>query len=442
MKKSVSLVMALCIVLAFSLSAMAADKEITWMVGTTAEQLVGYQALMDHFEAETGIKVNIVPNESSKIREKLTAMIAAKKIPEFTCWGTKFVDWAARGAMAPLDEYVANSDVIDLSLFDEGAIRAMTWNDQLWALPYCSTSYVLYYNQDLFDEMGIEYPYHTWDDESWTLEAFIELAQQMTLDNEGRNALDPAFDKENIVQYGLASPLDYWMAIWYYGGDWVAQDGKTYIGDSEEAIQSLQLFSDFYNKYYICPNTAAAETFAQGGNVMLTGKCAMTMDGSWSASSYIQAPFKWNISALPKGTQHALVDYTDAFGIGGGCADPESMWVFIEWLYSDVDHVMEFYGANSAYLTLPSFKPAKELIWQKIEEKFPELNIEILKTLSDVPERKPIYARYSPFYGELDVLLKNEVRDAIRTGEETDVRKLLTDEDRVERIKAILNQEL
>jgi hypothetical protein len=62
---------------------------------------------------------------------------------------------------------------------------------------------LLHYNRKLFEDAGINYP--PLDSDDWTWDKVVEVAKLLTVDEEGRNALDPNFDPARVVQHGLGS---------------------------------------------------------------------------------------------------------------------------------------------------------------------------------------------------------------------------------------------
>ena len=71
----------------------------------------------------------------------------------------------------------------------------------------------IYVNGGLFEKAGLTLPR-----EGWTYDEYLSLAQQLTLDSQGRNAADPQFDPDDIVQYGTTVP--------YWGGTNTTGDGS------------------------------------------------------------------------------------------------------------------------------------------------------------------------------------------------------------------------
>lgn len=440
MKKLLSALICLCLMLALVVPAMAEDDPITWLCSSNAAQMAGYQALLDRFTAETGVPSELIAGSYSDLYPKLQSMIAAKQVPEFAAWGTEFVPWAARGAMTPLTEFLEGSS-LNLDDFEASALEAMSWNGELYQLPYTANTCVLFYNEELFDAAGLDYPTTDWDDDTWTMEAFVEVAQKLTLDSEGRNALDPDFDAGNIVQFGVSGMQASWFYPWYYGGDWTNKEATEYTGNQPEAIQGVQAVYDLIHKYHVMPTTAQSEALASGGDVFATGKAAMKVDGNWSVSGMQEVTFSWNIACSPIGTQHSLVQFTDGIGIGGGCANPEGMFTFLEWLFTSEANMMEFLGASNGYLCIPTYKPVQEAIYAKIAEMYPGLNIEVLQNTTKVEEGTPVWMRYNANWNEFNTTLANEIIDPISLGEKT-AEEVMADPDIVEMMNEILNQEI
>lgn len=441
MKKLMSALICLCLMLTFVVPAMAEADPVTWLCSSNATQLAGYQALFARFTEETGIPAEVIAGDYSELYPKLQSMIAAKQIPEVACWGTEFVPWAARGIMEPLDAYVER-DGFDLTQFDASALDALSWNGELYQLPYNTNTCILFYNVDLFDAAGLEYPTTDWNDETWTMEAFVELAQKLTLDSEGRNAADPEFDAENIVQFGVSGMQSWWFYPWYYGGDWTNKEATEYTGNTEEAMKGVQAIYDLIHKYHVMPTSAQSEALAGGGDLFGAGKAAMSVNGNWSIAGMAEsATFEWNIACSPIGTQHSLVMFTDGMGIGRGSANPDGMWEFLKWLYGDVNNVIEFLGAANGYLCVPSFIPAKEPIFAKIKEMYPNVNLEVLTSASEVASACPVWMRYNPNWNEFNTTIANEIIDPIQLGEAT-AYDLMADEDMIATLNELLNQEI
>lgn len=78
-----------------------------------------------------------------------------------------------KGAIASLDDYIAE-DGIDLSQY-AGVTDQVTVDGSLYELPFRNDFWVLFYNKDLFDAKGVDYPTN-----DMTFEEYDALAREMT----------------------------------------------------------------------------------------------------------------------------------------------------------------------------------------------------------------------------------------------------------------------
>lgn len=78
-----------------------------------------------------------------------------------------------KNAIIPLDSYI-NADGVDLKKY-AGTTDQVTVDGQLYELPFRNDFWVLFYNKDIFDKAGVDYPTNdmTWDQ-------YDELARKVT----------------------------------------------------------------------------------------------------------------------------------------------------------------------------------------------------------------------------------------------------------------------
>ncbi len=135
-----------------------------------------WQAAADAFhEANPNVTVEIVDISSQEYGDKVNIMLSGgdttdiitiKDIPGYN-------GLISRSQIDSLNSYVEAAG-IDLSAF-AGAAEDLTKDGELYSLPFRSDIWILYYNTDLFDAAGVDYPTN---DLSWA--QFEELARQMT----------------------------------------------------------------------------------------------------------------------------------------------------------------------------------------------------------------------------------------------------------------------
>ncbi len=190
----------------------------------------------------------------------------------------------------------ANSNVLEpvgstanLSQYDENILKSLSWNGQLYAVPRDVSNPVIFYNKDLFDKYGVEYPA-----DDWTFEEFLSKAQKLTRDG----VFGVSFEEE---------PLFFLPYLMSEGGGILSDDLAKIIIDTPESQRGLTFYADLRKKYHAAPmaNESASATMAQ---MFLQKKIAMHLSGRWLVPKYRQeADFNWDIVSFPRGTHGGIV---------------------------------------------------------------------------------------------------------------------------------------
>jgi multiple sugar transport system substrate-binding protein len=257
--------------------------------------------------------------------QKVMAQAAGEVGADTYCFETKYMfGFAARGFFAPLDDFVAQSPVVQQDAYFAEDWGEMFWSGKMYLAPFDNSPAMLWYNTDLFDEAGVAYPPTTFDDPNWTWESFLDTTQQLTT---GEGA-DRIFGW--VGERGWPYQLNW---IWSNGG-WLLNEEKTEcVIDMPETIQALQWSADLIHEHQVWP---AADQIIQGGNsAMFFGRRgAIAQKGTWWAIDMkAQEGLNWNIAPQPMGPAGTLVrNPLDAWGIWSGTPHPQESWEFIEFL--------------------------------------------------------------------------------------------------------------
>jgi multiple sugar transport system substrate-binding protein len=154
------------------------------------------------------------------VAEKINTQLAANDLPDVVrSQGLLVQQWLRQGAFLDLTPLIAESK-LDLTDFYAGPLTQFQWQEQTWGLPDTAAPDLLFYNKALFDAAGVAYP-----TDAWTFEDMRQAAIQLTLDDQGRNAADPAFEPTKIVQWGWNGGLTFfWQRhlVRGWGGDFCA----------------------------------------------------------------------------------------------------------------------------------------------------------------------------------------------------------------------------
>jgi multiple sugar transport system substrate-binding protein len=200
----------------------------------------------------------------------------------------------------------------------------------LYGMPATLVGTILYYNKDIFDEAGLDYP-----TEDWNRDDYEAAALQLTKDNSGTRAADAGFDPDDVALYGSNTVGGYSTAVhlWNNGGGLVSEEQKECWIDKPESIEIFQWLADLVLKYHVNPDSA---WFQGQPDVFLTERIAMKLDGSWNLDHYVEnLTFNWDIAPPPKGTADLpRITYagTNTLHVYSGTQYPDQSWDLLHYL--------------------------------------------------------------------------------------------------------------
>ncbi|WP_055106793.1 ABC transporter substrate-binding protein [Paenibacillus ihumii] len=135
-----------------------------------------YQPLIDAYKAKNpNVTIEYVDLGSTDYMTMLSTQLSGgadldiltvKDIPGYA-------NLVKQNHLEPLKKYMSEQS-IDVSQYG-GTVEQIQMNDEVYALPFRSDFWVIYYNKDLFDKAGVPYPTN-----DMTLEQYDELARKMT----------------------------------------------------------------------------------------------------------------------------------------------------------------------------------------------------------------------------------------------------------------------
>jgi multiple sugar transport system substrate-binding protein len=194
----------------------------------------------------------------------------------------------------------------------------------IYGLPNDFTPMVIYYNPVVFQKANVPVP-----TASWTWDDFLRTAQQLTLDKEGRNALDPNFDAENVAQWGYRArnfSFEWLYRVWQNGGDVISPDGTTVSGylDAPQTIEAIQFQRDMVLTHKVSPPPTTLDQMTQSVdflNRFLKGEFAMFERGHWELVG-LQSNDEFTPEAVavvrqPRKQTEATIIYESSWAIRG-----------------------------------------------------------------------------------------------------------------------------
>lgn len=284
--------------------------EIVFWHGMAGKQEETLTAITDKFNAENtyGIKVTLVNQGAYKdLSSKLTASAAADALPDlsqaYNNWLSSYTD-----KIVHLDDFVAS----DFDNYDDIIQGYRDENSQfgfISGVPFNKSTYVLFYNKTLFDELGIAPP------ATWT--EFTEVAKKIK-EKKGFEAI--GFDDlAGMLQTMLAQ-----NGVGYF-------DENQALFDNEAGLETVTYIMDLYNNGY-------ARLVGEDGyfSNVISNQLIASYVGSSTGASYIKAE-GWELGAAPAPVskeKSAMAAGTNVVMFSKDANHQKAAWEYLKFLTS------------------------------------------------------------------------------------------------------------
>jgi multiple sugar transport system substrate-binding protein len=299
---------------------------------------VADKAMADFAEA-TGNKTELLflPG-GQEYRDKMQAMAAANTLPDVFYWPyVMLANWAQDGIVADLTENYAGDPEADIEQLVE--VTRFKIGDRIFGTGACTEPFMMFYNTEIFDNAGEPYPPATVED-AWTWDEFIEVAQRLTVDENGNHPTDAGFDPDNVQTFGAdfpkwgGHPWSYMYGIWSHGGSMYSADLNSIFPDFEIAVEVIQNIADTYGKHRVTPSP---EWFGESGmnqiQMLQTGRLAMFHTGNWSLEAISQSDIPYGEAVVPRmGDEYKVWARSDAIGMSAKSQYPNAAWALHKYV--------------------------------------------------------------------------------------------------------------
>ncbi len=307
---------------------------------------------------------------------KMLTMLASGSEPDIAYASEKLArDWYTDGKVLNLYEYYLNDEVVNFDSVIDSVFYDVTKGETIGTNTALET-FGIFWNEQVFEKAGVEpLPARPEDALSW--DEFVEVAQKLTIDKNGNNALSPDFDRNNVKQWGFS--VSSWVWIMFMeaaGGSWLSEDGTKTGLTSKEAIAGIQKMADLVNVYHVMPSPTESKSVMQGGasGTLASGKFAMRLDGNWLNQSLGIAVTEKDNFTYQIGVMPVLNEEVGSITLGIGAPTiifastkhPDASWTFLTWLANPETSIDLYKGG----LWMPLLKeyytdPVKADLWTK-----------------------------------------------------------------------------
>ena len=299
-------------------------------------------ALAPEFEKATGIGLKFVSLPENQARAKITASTATEggEFDVVMISNYEAPQWAANGWLENLEPHMAATPGYDESDFIPSIKTSLSYQNQMYAVPFYGESSFLAYRKDLFDKAGITMPAKpTW-------QQIADFAAKLD---------DKAAGVSGICLRGKPgwgeSLAPFTTVANTFGAQWFDKDWNAKL-TSPEFAQAANFYVNLIREHGEVGASSAG--FSECGTRYTQGNAAMWYDATVMAgtnedpsSSKIVGKSGYAPAPVVKTPASGWL-YTWALGIPKVAKDKDAAWKFMAWMTDKayVQKVGQTYGWN------------------------------------------------------------------------------------------------
>lgn len=276
--------------------------------------------------------------------------------------GPNIALYADGGILMPITDRLADSE-IDLAKYPEGLVNLYTIDEQNYAIPKDFDTIGLYFNKEIFDEAGVEYP-----TDDWTWDDLVEKARAIKEAN---------LDGVQAISVMNSNQEGYYSQIFANGGFVISED-KTKSGyDDPKTVEAIEAMRSMMEEG-LSPTLAEQED-ANVNERFMSNKLAMVFGGSWRIAQFamnddvkdifdaVELPsFNGEKATVIHGLGNCISAFSD---------NQDEAWLWVEFLAGK--------EANDLQATMGAAIPAFSDSTQLWAESFPQYNLQAFITAAE-----------------------------------------------------------
>ena len=259
-----------------------------------------YQKLVDDFVKDHSDQIKEVVFEvttQEEYNQKMIANMTAGDLPDVFYVGPAAVrSYVDNGYVLPLDDYVDEAVISSIWGTTQEIYRydgSKIGSGPLYAFPKDLSCFAFAYNQDMFDEAGLDYPD---PNKPYTYDEFVEVCKALTKDTDGDGEVDQ-WGVANADQWGM-TPFLYSNGVKFLNDDMT----KVNVANNAQLKEALQFYTDL-TANGLTPSVEQ-DTALGGYQRWLDGQVGFYACGTWDVAAFMDKntfPYNWNLCGWPVG---------------------------------------------------------------------------------------------------------------------------------------------
>lgn len=310
---------------------------VVFQLAAEAEEAAVYRTLVAAFQRQNPdveVRMDAIASKADHI-QKLNTLFAGGGPPDlFLLNYREFSQYVSRGALEPIGPLLPE---VALEDYFAEPLEAFTYQDSLQCFPQNISSLVVYYNEALFREAGLDRP-----DDDWTIHDFRAAALALS----SLDGVDGAGIEPSIIRL---APF-----AWSNGGEIV--DDPTlpsrFTLDDPATKEMLQWMVDLVREDGVVPTEE--EVSAQDLETRFaTGKLGMLLSSRRETPVFRESTqLEWDVAPLPRSDTPASILHSDAYCLARGGGDPAAALEFVRFAVGEEGQTITAIGGR----TVPSLR--------------------------------------------------------------------------------------
>ncbi|MDC3417523.1 ABC transporter substrate-binding protein [Aquibacillus salsiterrae] len=322
-------------------------------------------------ETHPNVKVNVTYTPWSDYWTKLKTSLGGGSGPDvFWMNGPNFYQYSTQGLIKNLEPFISNDSNFEKEKYFPAVVDLYSLEGELYAAPYFVDAVGLFYNKDLFDAAGVDYP-----DESWTWEDIETVGAKLT---------DPDNGTYGYAAHTVANQQGYYNLIHQAGGYVISDDKRSSGFNTPEAKEAFTFLKDLIDKG-ISPSTQS-QIETEPRQLFMSNKLAMLPSINVNAAEFQdELGDALGVAPLPAGKEEATIVHGIGWAMNEATEDDELAWELIKSLANeDGNRVI----AESGF-SIPAIKSISD-VWLK---SLPGLDLQIFIDAQDNGVAYPVSKR-------------------------------------------------
>ncbi len=327
---------------------------------------------------ENQVELTVVPVEN--YLQKVGTAAGGGQLPDLLASDTSYApNFVRQGIWSDLSGFLDDADYRDD--LAPGPVELGTDGDSVYALPHVVALSVIFQNDEILKQAGID--------------PTEEIDSLHTLTENAATVAEAVPDSNGLYYagaFGASTAFTLIPAIWASGGDVLADGGTVATLDTPEVADVMQAFGDSIRDGGT-PATVLDEAGATRNQIFTNGNTGYLLGSSTSLGSFDEAGIEVSVQAIPglEGGRSTFVG-GDVVGISSTSDKVAQAWDFINWTFSEEAQV-EVLAKNQYLTTRTDFA----------ENSYAQEDPRVLLLNALVPEGRSAYAlNWGPAFSDIN----------------------------------------